>query len=919
MKIDLKLLEHHFAELSALAPSERTRQLRELARRDEPLARRVAGLLDAHDAETVGLDELAEHGLRDFEPLEEDMLVGRELGGWRLTHELGRGGLGVVYAADREREGIRERSAIKLFQARAFEADAGRRFVREAAVLARLDHPGICRLRDWGRTDEGWPYLVLDLIEGRRIDEACRDLRLVERIELVARVAKALGAAHRQLVVHLDIKPDNILLDGRGAPVLLDFGVARVLRRDGSDATATLTRWLTPDYASPEQLRGEPASVPADIYALGAVLYELVTGRRPFELAKLTLPDAVTMIERGATPPSTVSAGAGSDLDAVVSKAMHADPARRYESAAAFAEDLCAILERRPVKAKPDSIGYRLSRLVQRNPIAAPAAALSVLAIALLAGGLAVQAENLRVQRDRAESGAVRARAATDLLLGSIQAADPTGEKASAATVDELLSAAARRIDGSAVDDRLLAMESLLRIADVRKSLSEFDSAIELYQRALDLVGNDWDSRRADKRDDNRRATSETRASAVAGLAEALRQADRPDDAAGLLEDEMPAFGDQGHWKLWQAWGNLAVRQGELERGVELLERALVMAPEDAYQARASILSSRGYVPSSVGRYAEALEFYQRAADAARRPPIDRENLATVLLNVANAQSKLGNIDDALAAADESLRLRIDMFGERHVRTVPSYLIRAYVLMEAGRWDEAIAAARRAAELEQELTGGDTRRMAAIWSAMGLAAERKGDRETARESFTRALEVQSRILPENHPALAGTRVNLASTMMAAGDYAGSLEPLQKAWEIHTVAALGKPSRSRAIAAVNIAYSHIKLDQPEPALQWSGDALAEAEQVLESDQWLLGHFRNVHAEALFFNGRVAEAEQAALAVEQTYAASETPVRPESVEENLSLLARIFEVTGDTERAATYSARLESSQTPSAGAP
>lgn len=897
MTIDVKLLEHQFAALCDLDPSERADRLRDIARRDEALARRLAALLDAHDADTIGLDVLPEQGMRVFGVFEENRMIGRELGGWRLTRELGRGGLGVVFAAERERDGVHERSAIKLLQVPAFDADAGQRFVREAAVLARLDHPGICSLRDWGRADEGWPYLVLDLIDGKRIDRAAGGLGTMARIELIARVADAIGAAHRQLIVHLDIKPDNILVDARGAPVILDFGVARVLREEGGDATATLTRWLTPDYASPEQLRGEPASVAADLYALGAVLYELVTGERPFKLARLTLPEALARIERGATPPSRRVAGVGSDLDAVIAKAMHADPGRRYESAAAFAEDLRAIQERRPVKARPDTWLYRLSRLVQRNPIAVPAAVLSVLAIAVLAGMLALQTGDLRKQRDQAESQAVRARAATDLLLGSIQAADPTGEKASATSVDELLAAAARRIDGSEVDDRQLAVESLIRIGEVRSSLSEFGLAIELYKRALELLGDGPD------------AVSEGRATAVAGLAGALRQAGRPDDAVGLLEDEIPAFGDDGHWKLWQAWGNLAVRRGELERGVELLDRALAMAPEDAHQARASLLSSRGYVPSSIGRYSEALEFYQQAADVARTPPVDRENLATILLNTANAQSKLGNIDEALVAADESLRLRIDMYGERHVRTVPSYLIRAYVFMEAGRWDEAIDAARRAAELEQELTGGDTRRMAAIWSAMGLAAERKGDYETARESFTRALEVQSRILPENHPALAGTRVNLASTMMAAGDYAGSLEPLRQAWEIHTEVAQGKPSRSRAIAAVNIAYSHIKLDQPEPALQWSGDALAEAEQVLESDQWLLGHFRNVHAEALFVNQRIAEAEQAALAVEQTYAASETPVRPDSVKENLSLLARIFEVTGDAERAATYSARLD----------
>lgn len=906
MTIDVKSLEHQFAALCDLDPSERADRLRDIARRDEALARRLAALLDAHDADTIGLDALPEQGMRAFGVFEENRMIGRELDGWRLTRELGRGGLGVVFAAERERDRVHERSAIKLLQVPALDADAGQLFVREAAVLARLDHPGICSLRDWGRADEGWPYLVLDLIDGTRIDRAVGGLDTMARIELIARVADAIGAAHRQLVVHLDIKPDNILVDARGAPVILDFGVARVLREKGGDATATLTRWLTPDYASPEQLRGEPASVAADLYALGAVLYELVTGERPFKLAQLTLPEALARIESGATPPSRRVAGVGKDLDAVIAKAMHPDPGRRYESAAAFAEDLRAIQERRPVKARPDTWLYRLSRLVQRNPIAAPAAALSVLAIAVLTGMLALQAGDLRKQRDQAESQAVRARAATDLLLGSIQAADPTGEKASATTVDELLAAAVRRIGGSVPDDRMLAVESLTRIADVRESLGEFEPATDLYRKALDLLG-----------DDN--ADRDIRIGAVAGLASALRQAGRPDEATDLLEKEMQAYGEEAHWKLWQVRANLAISEGQVRPAQRGLERALAAVPGDAHPNRASILNSLGQIPGTAGRYAEALTWYERAAHAARMPPVDREMLATILLNIANAQSKLGRIDEALAAADESLELRIDMFGERHTRTVPSVLIRAYVFMEAGRWDEAIAAATRAAELEQELTDGITRRMAGIWSAIGLAAERKGDLETARDGFARALDVQSRLLPEDHPALAGTRVNLASTMMAAGDYSGSLEPLKKAWEIHTAAALGKPSRSRAIAAVNIAYSHLRLDQPEVALQWSGDALTEAEQVLEPEQWLLGHFRNVHAEALFANGRVADAEHEALAVEQLYAASSTPVRPESLAENLQLLAQIYETTGDAERAAAYSARLDSTVALPAEAP
>jgi serine/threonine-protein kinase len=894
--IDAESLERHFAALCDLDPEARAEGLRTLARQDAALARRVAALLDAHDAGPLDPNRLAERELRSLAVFDNVQWAGRKLGGWTLTHELGRGGLGVVYAAKRCRDDVHERAAIKLLQAPGLDAEGGQRFVREAAMLARLDHPGICRLRDWGRSEEGWPYLVLDLIEGRPINEAARALNLTQKIALVARLADALGAAHRQLIVHLDIKPDNVLVDARGAPVVLDFGIARILREDGGAATTTLMRWLTPDYASPEQLKGEPTSVASDLYSLGALLYELVAGQRPFDLAECTWPEALERIEHGPIRPSQRVAGAGRDLDAVIGKAMHPDPARRYESASAFADDLRAIVQKRPVRARPDSFLYRLSRLFRRNPIAAPVSVLAVLSISLLAGLLAIQSDSLRAERDRAELQAERARAATDLLFGAIQSADPTGERGSAATVDELLEATVRRIDAGTLGDPVLAAESLVRIADVRESLGEFDAAIDLYRRALAWIEDDVP------------LDSEPRVSAVAGLASALRQAGRVDEARGLLDDALALLDTTTHWKFLLSRANVAITEGRNDQAETFLDRALAGVPEDAHPNRASILSSFGFLRNGVGQYADALDWYRSAEQSARMLPVDREQLATILLNIANAESKLGNIEAALIAADESLNLRIEMFGEQHTRTVPSVLIHAYVFMEAGRWDEAIAMARRAAELEQQLTGATSPRMAAIWSAIGLAAERKGDRALAREGFSRALEVQRRVLPANHPAIAGTQVNLASTMMAAGDYAESLEPLKQAWEIHTEAAVGKPSRARAIAAVNIAYCYIRLEQLEPALRWAHDALAEAEQVLLPDQWLLGHFRNVHAEALFINGRIDEARSEALSVEELYAASSIPVRTESVHENLSLLARVFEAVGDAERAASYSARL-----------
>jgi serine/threonine-protein kinase len=366
-----------------------------------------------------------------------------------------------------------------------------------------------------------------------------------------------------------------------------------------------------------------------------------------------------------------------------------------------------------------------------------------------------------------------------------------------------------------------------------------------------------------------------------------------------------------------QARAQVLFAEGDLEQAEALFGRILERVPASEVDGRAHVLSNLGNVRSAMGQPEEALAWFERAAAEARKAPVDRELLATVRLNAANVLSRTGRIEEALAAADESLALRVAMYGERHVKTVPSYIIRAYVLMAAGRWDDAIAAAEKAAALERELAGGASRRLAAIYRAKGLAADRKGDNAAAREGFGAALEVQERLLPEDHYDLAVTRSNLASAMMAQGEYEESLGLLMKAWRVHQANSDGQPSRSRAIAEVNIAWCHLRLDRPAKGLEWAEKALRGAEQVIEPDQWILGHFRNVYAEALLANDRLEEARGEAQQVAALYESSEVPVRRKSLQDNLSLLARISDRSGDAERAADYRERLSELVDESAG--
>jgi eukaryotic-like serine/threonine-protein kinase len=413
-------------------PSERAAFLAAAAGGDDALRREVDSLLDSDSSEIDFADRLA---FRDRAPLaleslllaseqaerctEEPALAGcvawvedttakaeraLRIGPYRILREIGRGGMAAVYLAVRDDGEYRKEVAIKVVQ-NSFASDfIVRRFRQERQILAGLEHQNIARLLDGGSTDDDLPYLVMEHVAGSPIDEYCDEhqLSLTERLELFCDVCAAVGYAHERLVIHRDLKPSNILVTADGTPKLLDFGIAKCL--DGSEQLGdrTLTGWrmMTPEYASPEQLRGEPVGVPADVYALGVVLYRVVTGRspyrkdsdRPHELARAIcedepeMPSAVVRRAPSSGPdPRPGSPTLAGDLDAIVMKALAKEPQGRYNSAERFADDVRRYLERRPISARRATLAQRAWKFIGRNSSRNLAAASLLIAIAVLA------------------------------------------------------------------------------------------------------------------------------------------------------------------------------------------------------------------------------------------------------------------------------------------------------------------------------------------------------------------------------------------------------------------------------------------------------------------------------------------------------------------------------------------------------
>jgi len=382
----------------------RRRQFLDSACEHDADLRAEVDLLLAHqvDSENDAIEECAADAAR-FRLAQDVTRIGSRIGAYKIVREIGHGGMGTVYLGERDDKQYRQQVAIKLINPGLGGETIRRRFHNEMQILADLNHPNIARLFDGGQTPDGVPYLVMEYVEGSPINHYCNDRNLSteQRLKLFCTVCDAVQYAHQHLVIHRDIKPGNILVTSEGLPKLVDFGIAKLLHNGKSipDATATVMPFMTPQYASPEQVYGLSATTATDIYSLGVVLYELLTGRSPYRL-KSRVPHELAQAILDQEPQRQRLKG---DLDNIVLMAMRKEPQRRYASAQQFAEDIHRHLDGLPVRARQDTFSYRAGKFIRRRKLAVAAAALILLTLLVGIITTAWQARVARAERARAE------------------------------------------------------------------------------------------------------------------------------------------------------------------------------------------------------------------------------------------------------------------------------------------------------------------------------------------------------------------------------------------------------------------------------------------------------------------------------------------------------------------------------------
>ncbi|MBL4688991.1 MAG: serine/threonine protein kinase, partial [Nannocystaceae bacterium] len=470
-----------FETIAALDPEAQPSAIERGCGADAALAAEVRRML-AHD---VGSEQHEDPVWALIRPAADALanapMLGQTVGSWRILSVLGEGGMGTVYLAERADGEFESKVAIKLAHHGLASAGRDRRFRAERQILARLSHPGIARLLDGGTMGDGTPFLVMELVDGVAITTWCdsQALDLRARLELFLRVCDAVASAHQGLIAHLDLKPSNILVDEAGAVKLLDFGVAKLLGADQPDAVPGTTTLMTPAYASPEQLRGEPTEVASDVYSLGVILFELLTRGLPLDSDDGTLAGWVrTVSKQEPAMPSSLAADGDrrrlrGDLDAIIGKTLRKAPQLRYGSVQSMADDLRRWLDGYPVAARGGRASYRALRFVQRNLVPV------VAAVALVGGSLGfaryavVQAHAIEAERDHAERERATAQRVSLFLQQLLTEADPNEGSGPDVTIRQVLDRGARTLAEQLQDEPEIHATLALVVGQVYRSWGE--------------------------------------------------------------------------------------------------------------------------------------------------------------------------------------------------------------------------------------------------------------------------------------------------------------------------------------------------------------------------------------------------------------------------------------------------------------
>lgn len=766
-------------------------------------------------------------------------------------------------------------------------------------------------------TDQGDPFFALEYVDGEEVTAYCdrRRLDIEDRLRLVVTICRTVQYAHVNLVVHRDLKPSNILVTADGATKLLDFGIAKLLDED-SESSEPLTleghRALTPGYAAPEQIRGEKITTATDVYALGVILYELLTGCSPYRSegsgvraveravcdADPEAPSAArreTACEdvaslRGLTSERLRRRLAG-DLDTVVLKALRKEPGRRYPSAEALADDLQRHLDRLPVQARPDTVGYRASKFISRHRLAVTATGASIVALAFGLAGTAWQARVAASQRDRAAQEAARAEQVKDYVLSLFEASNPAQSKGAAITARELLERGVERIDTELAEQPDLQAEMLEVIGGVSVSLGEYERAEELCERALSLRRGSGGNRQAVAEALRRVAQTKHLLGDLAAAETLYREAleiqreelgEEHADVGRTLNDLGVTLGMRGDLAAAEDLysrsleiqrrelgakhpdtidtlsnlGSILWEKGDFEGGETVAREVLILQREvlgDEHPDVAFGMSSLATMLSNQGKYDEAEELFRAALDLRRRLLGDEHpEVGTTMNNFAGVLRAQGKFTEAEPLSRRVLEIDRKALGDEHPWVAMDLDNLGLALAEQGRLEEGLEYLEKAHAMFVRVLGTDNQRTALSLQYQGVVRYYQGRYDESEQLLSRALATLRVTVGPESPRVATALVGLAAVHAGRGDHARALESYREALGIQRTTL--RPEHPDIVPTlVGVGEALMALGRPSEAEPVLREALTLGVSALPAGHWRIALAESALGELMMLTG------------------------------------------------------------------
>jgi serine/threonine-protein kinase len=807
--------------------AEREDWLLQNADAEDEIYRQVLQMLRTDREQNSSITHAISNGLQTLISEQFAIKQGDRLGTYEIVALLGEGGMGAVYEARRIDEEFHQRVAIKLIQSTAVNSLTLQRFQTERQILANLNHPNIARLLDGGTTEQGLPYLVMEYVEGMPITEYCQHNRLniEHRLKLFLQVCQAVKYAHEHLVVHRDIKPANILVSDEGQIKLLDFGIAKIIEGDESalpaSATRSEVRLLTPESATPEQVLGLAITTRTDVYALGNLLYEMLSEQKLFDFEqenRLALERLIceqipekpshainsqySLLHKSAhslinTSPAQLHKALQGDLDTIILKALQKEPRRRYDSVEQLADDIHRHLKNYPILARPDSLGYRATKFFQRNRLLSSMSGLFALSVIIFIIIVLTQSSELKRQTAHALLEADNARQTRDFMIDIFESSDPNINAGENISARQLLENGKEKID--ALDDKpLLQAKMLLSIGRVYQKLSDYEQALELIDRAGQIIDT------------------------------------RPAADLLLRNDYFTNRAD-----LQYELGDYTASEVSYRASLKLLMAAEIPDEDLIINTRLGLVA----VLSERSKNAEALPIQQQILQQQiRNHGENSAEAGEAWTFLGHVLRKLSRHEEAETALKKGLSARRIAYGNHHLETAHSLNQLARTLTFTQKYDEAEKFALEGLQIRRDIHQSDNVEIAASLGNLAHIMTAAQKYPEAAQYRLESLNMIRSIFGENHPYVPGTLGSLASLYRKSGQLEKALSTYQRSIDGFNKLS-EQPTIKIAPSLAGLGQTYLDLKRPADALPWLQQCNDLRSKLLPAGSWEIGSSLN----------------------------------------------------------------------------